>query len=501
MRAALAAIAALFLLASQALGDVVYVPESPAGTDISSYAVGVDTIYISNQNYTSTLTPPSDGTEERPKVWIGQGAGATFAAIVPKSHNRFYNLTSTAGVDFPADGKHVMFDGCTIVGSLNMKDADSSSVRNCTIRGTTFTIAKEITGGSNADADTLDGCTFSGLSAVTDFAMRFGFNAGGAGDADTDSCRYFVQRFNVFNISQSGNAAWTPSKHFQCPNFTSYHNTYNITSTATGYGQNEGDFGVLFRDNSYNGLMRGDRIFVNNEGSTQSSYGLMWGSGMAPSNASNHHFTVDSCYVRVYRGTAIYTQTRMPSLKIVNTVARSRLGTAMGVFAGFESSADDPYIHHNTFMGKQAIAFSEGAITNEGGGISNNIFWGTSTQTCDDYQAVAGSRSNVSALSDSNLVFSTTMDNTRAFCRSTCAPPAAGPWGTTYSNDTHSVWADPQFADTSWFNLNVAPSAGIAASSIFTLRYVGASAWPGGDDPWGPPAARKRPAYWGGDGD
>jgi len=494
VRVVAAAVAALFLLAAPALGDVVYVPESPAGTDISSYAVGADTIYIANQNYTSTLTPPSAGTEERPKVWIGQGAGATFAAIVPKSHNRFYNLTSTAGVDFPSDGKHVMFDGCTIVGSLNMKDADSSSVRNCTIRGTSFNVATVAGSGLMADADTLDGCTFTGLSARTDFAIRFGFRDG----SGADSCRYFVQRFNTFNISQSGNAAWTFSKHFYSPNFTSYANTYNLTSTATGFGDNEGDYCVLFRDCSYNLRMKRDVILVNNEGSTQSHRAFMFADGNN-NPETNQNSTVDSCYIRVFRGSGIYLKTPMPSLKIRNCVVRSRLGTALDMATGYQAAAGDPYIHHNTFMGKQAVYFSEYA--NNGGGVSNNILWGTSTAPCDAYQAVGGTTGNLTAISDSNLVFSTTQDASRALCKTSCAPPAAGPWATTFSNDTHSYWADPQFADTSWFNLNVTPSAGITASSVFTLRYVGASTWPGGDDPWGPPAARKRPAYWGTDGD
>ena len=492
MRAVAAAIAALFLLAAPALGDVVYVPESPAGTDISSYAVGVDTIYISNQNYTSTLTPPSDGTEERPKVWMGQGAGETFAAIVPKSHNRFYNLTSTAGVTFPSDGKHVMFDGCTIVGSLNMKDADSSSVRNCTVGGTSFNVATVAGSGLMADADTLDGCTFTGLSATTDFAMRFGFRDG----SGADSCRYFVQRFNTFNISQSGNAAWTFSKHFYSPNFTSYGNTYNLTSTATGFSNNEGDYCVLFRDCSYNLRMKRDVILVNNEGSTQSHRGFMFADGNN-NPETNQNSTVDSCYVRIFRGSGIYLKTPMPSLKIRNCVVRSRLGTALDMATGYQAAAGDPYIHHNTFMGKNAVYFSEEA--NNGGGFSNNILWGTSTDPCDAYQAVGGTTGNLTSFSDSNLVYSTTMDSQRALCKTTCAPPGAGPWTTVYGNDTHSIWADPQFADTSWAGLNVNPRTRI--TSIFTLRYAGASDGMGTANnlPWGNLPPRTQPAYFGRD--
>ena len=490
MRVVLAALAAL-LLASPAFGEIIYVPDDPPTSfDLGSYSVGADTIIFSRQYYGTTLTPPSAGTEERPIVWIGQGSGVTFASIVPKSHNRFYNLTSTAGVDFPKNGKHIMFDGCTIVGSLNMTDADSSSVRNCIIRGAHFTIARgDLTPsqGSNADADTLDGCTFTGLNASSGFGMVFGDNDSTEFSVGTDSCRYFVQRFNTFNISQSGSAAWTFSKHFQCPNFTSYHNTYNLTSTATGVSSNEGDFGVLFRDNSYNGLMRGDRIFVNNEGATISHYALMWTSGMPASNASNHHFTVDSCYVRVFRGTGLYLQTRLPQLKIANSVVRSRLGTAAGIFAGFESSAGDPYLHHNTFMGKQAIAFSEGGVSNNGGKISNNVFWGTSTLPCDDWQAVAGSRSNVSSLSDSNVAYSTTGNASRAFCRSECAAPGSGQWSTVYGNELHSFWANPDFADTSWANLNVTPKTRfVTNSSAFTLQYAGASNGTGHSSPLGP---------------
>jgi len=486
----------LLLLASPALGDVVYVPETPGGADVSGYSVGADTIYFANQAYTSTLAPTVAGTEERPKVWIGQGAGVTFAGIVPKSHNRFYNMTSTAGVTFPVDGKHVMFNGCTL-GGLNMMDADSSSVRNCTVRGTQLRVARGVTGGNNADADTLEWCTFTALSASgSEPGMYFGDNDTGIGSAGTDSCRYFVQRFNTFNISQSGASASTFSKHYECPNFYSYGNTYVLTSTTTAAGD-EANYGVLFRDACYSGVMKRDRIFVNNEGSTQSIYGLLFTSGMVGNAKTNHHWAVDSCYVRVFRGSAFYFNTPMPSFKMRNCVLRSRLGTALEVANGYDNTADDPYIHHNTFMGKQAVYYSEYA--NNGGGFSGNVLWGTSTSPCDAYQAVGGTTGNLTSFSDSNLVFSTTMDNARAFCKTACAPPAAGPWATSYSNDTHSYWYDPQFSDTSWASLNVAPISSFVTSSAFTLRYAGASNGVGSVLPWGTTARRTPPAYWGGD--
>lgn len=444
-------------------------------SNAATNATAGDTIYISASGTYPSITFGHAGLKPQPIVLLCGGASnVTIDAVTLNTGVRIYGATITAQPTMSGNLKRVVLSDCILSGGLNMMDSDSSSVRSCTIGGGQLRVARNVTGGSNADADTLEYNTFTSLTASgSEPGMLFGDNAGGVGDAATDSCRYFVQRFNVFNISQSGSSGRTFAKHFECPNFYSYKNKYVLTSTSTGAGD-EGNYGVLFRDACYNGILRGDTIFVNNESSTQSIYGLLWTSGMSGNDKSNHHFTVDSCYIRVFRGSGVYMNTMMPSLLMRYNVVRSRLSGAVDLANGFNNTANDPYLHHNTLMGSQAIG--HGDYANTGGRISNNILWGTSTATCDKWQAVSGSNNNTNgSISDSNYVYSTTNDSTRAFYyTSACQSPRTSTWAA-LGNDTHSYWGNPQFTDTTWASLNVLPSStSLAVSGSWTLGYVGA---------------------------
>lgn len=433
-----------------------------------------DTIYISAAGNYGAIAPAT-GTEVNPIVIIGNTSNPRTVVItsyIPSSHSRLYGAKIN-GLTF-GDVKHAMISDCYISAVIDMKDADSSSIRRCTVVSDRFRIARNVTGGTVADADTLEGNTFTALSASGQMALEFGDTAGGAGDAGSDSCRYFVQRFNTFAISQSGTSPNTVAKHFLTPNFYSYGNKYTVTSTTTGAGD-EGNYTVLFRDHSRSGIMRRDTILVNNEGGTQSQYGLMWTSGMAGNSASNFGWQVDSCYIRVYRGATLYLQTQVPGLRFRYNVLRSRLSTAIEFGNGFEAASNDPYFHHNTVMGKSAVYFSEYANSNAQEAFTNNILWGTNTASCDAYSAVAGTTGNLTSISDSNFVYSTTADSARAFCKTACASPRTGAWSTTYSNDLHSYWGNPSFADTSWASLDVTPATDFTESANFTLGHVGAA--------------------------
>jgi hypothetical protein len=465
------ALAAL-LLASPAWADIVYVPEDPPGIDPSGYTVGADTVIIGTNSYSAVLTPSTAGTEVRPKVWIGEGAGVVFAGVVPKSHNRFYNITFLGNVDFPANGKHIVFDRCAILGKLNFKDADSSSVRNCTIRGTQLTVCRDLFTGAFADDDTLESCTFTGLSATGGFAIQFG-------STDGNRVRRFVRRFNTFNISQTGPSSWTPAKHWLTSNLLSYANKFTVTSTATGYANNEGNFGVLYRDSSHTLVMKRDTIFINNEGATFDSYALYTSGGLGGAYASSlDNWEVDSCYIRTFRGTAIDFHGEVQGMKFRNNIVRSRTGTALAFAFAFQASSSDPYFHHNTFMGQRAVHFGEYA--NTGGGFSNNILYGTTSAACAESSAVAAcSNATPIAISDSNFVYSTTKDSTRAFFYiGGCLSPRAGAWAAR-SNDQHTYWFKPQFGDTAWATLDARPLLTFELwyqdlIGKYTLGYAGA---------------------------
>lgn len=462
----------LLLLAAPACAAVVRIPYIPAD-EPSLSTPSADTIYLSPTTYAAGIAPASGGTEERPKVWIGAGANTVVPSVTPKSHCRFYNMTVTAAVDMPANGKHVMFDGCTL-GGLNFKDADSSSVRNCTVKGSYYRVNGDCSGavGSSASYDTLEGCSFPYLNCSDSKAQLYGCTS------PRNYVDHFVRRFNTFTVTQSGTAAHSIAKHFQCSYLVSYGNTWTITSTATSGGAGEPEFGFVYRDSSYNLTMRRDIIYINNESGNVDHKGLLFLDGQGGAYAtSNTNDTVDSCYIRIFRGSAVYFGASAQGMKMRYNVFRSRVGTGIEIGSAFTGGSSDPYIHHNTVMGKQAVNFGAPASTNEGGRISANLFWGTNSGTCDDWAAVAGGQGNSTAISDSNVVYSTTLDSTRSFSRSTCGTPRTGQWSTVYSNDQHSYWSNPQFTDTTWATLNVKPAtAFVIGSNSFTLGYAGASA-------------------------
>lgn len=457
---------AVLLIAAPAMGKTWVVP----GTDTFASALAAtagDVVLLSAGSYGS-LAPTGTGNAAQPVVWIGSGS-CTVSGIVPKSYHRFYGITSSSGVDMPANGKRVMFNGCTIGGSLNFKDTDSSSVRACTITGSNLTV--NAGDGNMAQSDTVESCSFTSLSAASGFAIRFGITDAGLGYVDG-----FVRRFNTFTISQTGSSAYTPAKHFKTSNLLSYANKFTITSTASGVGANEGDFGMVFRDSSHSLTMRRDTLLFDNEGASFSTYGLLTSSGMGGAYSSSlTGWAVDSCYIRVFRGTAVIMQAQLQGLRFRYNVVRSRLSTALSISSGFLASSNDPYIHHNTLMGAQAIHFGEQA--NTGGRISNNILWGTSSAACAESSAV-GACSNATpvSISDSNFVYSTTADSTRAFYYTGgCLAPRAGAWAAR-PNDTHSYFGSPAFMDTTWASLNVRPQTGSLAisSNLWTLGYAGA---------------------------
>jgi len=465
LRRVLLTVAAL-LLAAPAWAKTWVVP----GTDTFAAALAAtagDVVLLSAGSYGS-LAPTGTGNAAQPVVWVGSGS-CTVTGIVPKSYHRFYGITSSSGVDMPANGKKVMFNGCTITGSLNFKDADSSSVRSCTITGSSLTV--NAGDGNMAQSDTVESCSFTGLSAASGFAIRFGITDAGLGYVDG-----FVRRFNTFAISQTGSAAYTPAKHFKTSNLLSYANKFTITSTASGVGVNEGDFGMVFRDSSYSLTMRRDTLFFDNEGASFSTNGLLTSSGMGGAYSSSlTGWAIDSCYFRVFNGTPVHLQAQVPGMRFRYNVVRSRLGRAISLASGFLAASNDPYIHHNTFMGSQAVHFGDQA--NTGGRFSNNILWGTSTATCAEDQAVGGcSNATPVSLSDSNFVYSTTADSTRSFYYTGgCLAPRVGAWAAR-PNDTHSYFASPAFTDTTWASLNARPTSSSLAfsSNLWTLGYAGA---------------------------
>lgn len=443
------------------------------GTELlnrASTASPGDTISLTSGVTYPVTVAPAAGNTLRPIVFIGNTTTPiTVTDVTPASHTRYYGIAFTNSVDLGSNKRRVMFDHCTMAG-MSFKDADSSSVRACTIGGTDFSVNHG--DGYMAQSDTLESCTFTSLSATGWYAILFGITDAGIGYVDG-----FVRRFNTFNISQSGSAAYTPAKHFKTSNMLSYANKFVVTGTATGVGGNEGDFGMVFRDSSHSLTMRRDTLFFNNEGSSFSTYGLLTSSGMGGAySTSLTNYTIDSCYIRVYNGTPVYLQAQTQGLRFRYNVLRTRNNKALSIGSAFMATSNDPYIHHNTLMGAQAVHFGDQA--NTGGRFSNNILWGTSSATCDEGNAVAGCSSpNPVSLSDSNFVYSTTGDSTRAFFYTGgCLAPRAGAWAAR-PNDTHSYWGNPAFTDTSWATLNVQPAAGNFAltGGRWTLGYAGAN--------------------------
>jgi len=443
--------------------------------ELAGYATAAlpgDTIFIEgNNSYNGTLAPAAGNTLQ-PIVFIGgdlnNPSATEITDLTPNSHNRFYGIQFTSGVDLGSNKRRIVLDHCILYGGLDYKDADSSSVRWCTIGGTDFSVNHGA--GNIAQSDTLESSTFSSLNATGWYPILYGITDSGIGYVDK-----FVRRFNVFNISQGGSTAYTPVKHFKTSNLLSYGNKFIITSTATGVGSKEGDFGMVFRDSSYNLTMRRDTLFFNNEGATISTYGLLYSSGMGGAYATSlTGHSIDSCYVRVFRGDAVYLAAQATNLKMRYNVFRSRLGTALLLGSAFQGSSNDPYIHHNTLLGSRALHYGE--LANTGGRVSNNILWGTSSATCAEGTAVAACSNEIPvAISDSNFVYSTTGDSTRSFYYTGgCLAPRAGAWAAR-PNDTHSYWGDPHFADSSWANLDPTPPAGnFARTSNFTLNFAGA---------------------------
>lgn len=431
-----------------------------------------DTLWLDGStSYLGTLTAKAGNTLS-PVVYIGADlanpGSTTLTGLTPASHTRFYGIKITNSLNLGSRAR-VVIDHCDLVGSLDYQEADSCAVRSTLVRGTN--LAVNYNGGSAgaiAAADTLEWCTFSGLSANGWYAILFGTTS------PANYVQNFVRRFNTFTVTQSGSDAYSINKHFRTSNLLSYANKWVVNTTASGTGSGEGQYGLVYRDSSYNVTMKRDTVFINNGAGTLSGwYAYIQSSGMGGYNHSNTGVTIDSCYFRTVRGAAMYLGTGMPGLKIRNTILRSRMGTALELGAAFDNSSNDPYIHHNTIMGNQAVYFSDYGPS--GGGFSNNILWGTSSASCDAYSAVGGTTGNVTSLSDSNLVYSTTADSSRALCKTACASPRTGAWSTTYSNDTHSSWASPAFTDTSWDALNVQPaSSSLAFSNKWTLGYAGA---------------------------
>lgn len=456
----------LLLLAAPAWAKTWVVP----GTDTFAAALAAtagDVVQLAAGSYGS-LAPTGTGNAAQPVIWIGSGS-CTVSGIVPKSYHRFYSITSTASVTMPTDGKRVMFNGCTL-GGLTYADVDSSSVRNCTINGNDYTVNRDGAAGSVASVDTLEGCTFPSLNSSGWHAQLYG-NTGPAAYVDG-----FVRRFNQFTVTQSGTDCYSLGKHFRCSNMVSYGNKWTVTSTATATIGGEGDFGMVYRDSSYNLTMKRDTLLFINDGGTLEHKAVVLSSGLGGAySTSLRGLVVDSCYIRVFRGICFYGGAQATNMKMRYNVFRSRLGRALDFGGLFLDSSNDPYIHHNTIMGKQAVHFGEQA--NTGGRFSNNIIWGTSSATCAEDQAVGGcSNATPVAISDSNLVYSTTTDSTRAFYYTGgCLAPRVGAWAG-QSNDQHSYWGSPAFTDTTWASLNVKPAAGnFALTSNFTLGYAGAS--------------------------
>lgn len=430
-----------------------------------------DTIWLDGStSYSGTLTAKA-GNTLRPVVYVGADLttpSSTLTGLTPASHTRFYGLKITNELKLGSRAR-VVIDHCDLLSNLNYEDADSSSVRSTLVRGSTLYVNRyKSAGGSNsAVCDTLEWCNFTGLSATSGFAIAFG---------NTEGPYYvskFVQRFNQFAISQSGSTAWTPAKHWFTSEMLSYANKFTITSTASAVGSNEGNFISMWRDSSHTLTMKRDTILVDNGSSTISStsYGLMTASGLGGAYATScTGYSIDSCYIRMVRGSPMYFQAQIAGGKVRYNVLRSRMSTALELGSAFSHASNDPYFHHNTIIGPQAVYFSDQAGA---GKFTNNILYGTSSATCSDFTAVGGSNTAIS-VSDSNLVYSTTGDSSRAFSRGACASPRTGAWASA-GNDTHSSWASPQFTDTTWASLNVQPAAGsLAFSNKWTLGYAGA---------------------------
>lgn len=435
-----------------------------------------DTIFIGGQYTYSDLTPARAGNTLQPIVFIGgdlSNPGSTaIQRIRPKSHCRFYGLAFSDTVGLHGSPSRVVFDHCSFADDFDFRSADSSSVRSSSFAGAYLRVCRDLSPGddNSAVADTLEWNTFTGLNATNDFAMAYG---------NTSPANYvsgFVRRFNRFAVTQTGSTAWTIDKHWRTSNMLSYANYLQITSTASGVGSNEGNFVSLWRDSSHTLTMKRDTIFVDNASSSMSAtfYGLITSSGMGGAySTSCTNYTVDSCYIRMVRGSPMYFQAQIAGGRIRYNVLRSRMGTGLELASAFLASSNDPYFHHNTIWGPQAVYFGGYAAT--GGRFSNNILWGTSSATCSDWTAVGGNQDAV-ALSDSNLVYSATGDSSRAFSRGACASPRTGAW-TSAGNDSHSYWANPAFQDTTWTNFNPAPTLAFALSSDkWTLGYVGARA-------------------------